>query len=54
MHRGCERKKRVRRLLLVACGAACMALLLYCVPWWVFLVIGIAALMLAGWKLFSD
>ena len=54
MRRRCERNKRVRLLLAIACGAACMALLLYCVPWWIFLVIGIAALLLAGWKLFSN
>lgn len=54
MRRTCERKKRVKRLLLVACGGACAALILYCVPKWVFLVIAAASLLLAGWRLFSD
>ena len=53
MRRLCERKRRIRRLIAVACGAAALALLFYCVPWWVFMLIGVIALLLAGWKLLS-
>ena len=54
MRCSCERKRRARRLLAVAFASAVLALLLYCVPWWIFLGIGILALLLAGWKLLSD
>ncbi len=54
MRKTCERKRKAKRLLLVAVGAACAALVLYCVPWWIFLLIGVASLLLAGWKLLSD
>lgn len=54
MRCSCERKRRARRLVAVACGAVALALLFYCVPWWVFLLIGVIALLLAGWKLLSD
>lgn len=54
MRRVCERKQRAKRLLLVAVAAGLGALLFYCVPWWVFLIIGIVSLLLAAWKLFSD
>ncbi len=54
MRCSCERKRRARRLIAVACGAVALALLFYCVPWWVFLLIGVIALLLAGWKLLSD
>ena len=37
--------------MLVAVGAAATALVFYCVPWWVFLLIGIVSLMAAGWIL---
>ena len=54
MRRTCEQKRRIKRLLLVACAGACAALLLYCVPKWVFLVIAGGSLLLAGWRLFAD
>ena len=54
MRRTCERNRRVKRLLLVACGGAVAALVLYCVPWWVFLIVAIAAAFAAVWKLLSD
>ena len=54
MRRTCEQKRRIRRLLLVAACGACIALLLYCVPKWVFLVIAGASLLLAGWRLLAD
>lgn len=50
----CERKRRAKMLLAVACGAAMLALLFYCVPWWVFVIIGMLSLMLACWKILSD
>ena len=37
--------------MLVAIGAGAAALLFYCVPWWVFLLIGIASLLAAGFLL---
>ena len=54
MRCSCQRKNRARRLLAVSFGAAVLALLFYCVPWWVFLMIGVIALALAGWRLLSD
>ena len=54
MRSSCQRKKRARRLLLVACGAAVLAVLFYCVPWWVFLIIGIVSLLLALYRFLSD
>ena len=48
MRRQCEQKRRVKRLLSVALGAAAAALIFYCVPWWVFLLIGVASLLAAG------
>ena len=50
----CQRKYRAKRLFAIACGAAVLALLFYCVPWWVFLMIGVFALLLAVWKILSD
>ena len=40
--------------MLIACAGACAALILYCVPKWVFLVVAAAALLAAGWKLLSN
>ena len=37
--------------MLVAIGAAVAALIFYCVPWWVFLLIGVASLIAAGFAL---
>lgn len=54
MRRTCEQKNRVKRLLLIACGGACAALILYCVPKWVFLAIAAVTLIAAGWKLLSN
>lgn len=54
MRRLCERKRRIRRLIAVACGAAALALLFYCVPWWVFVIIALLSLTLACWKILSD
>ncbi len=50
----CERKNRTRRLLLISIGAALCALFLYCVPWWVFLLIGVVSLLTAGWTLLRE
>ena len=52
--RCCERKRRAKRLLLTAIGAVLVALFLYCVPWWVFLLIGGVSLLAAGWMLVCD
>lgn len=54
MRRTCERKQRAKRLFLVAIGAALVALVFYCVPWWVFLIIGIVSLLAAGCMLLRD
>lgn len=51
MRRRCERNGRVKRMLAIAFGAGIAALIFYCVPWWVFLLIGIAALLTAGFLL---
>lgn len=51
MRRRCERSARARRMLVVAFGAGIAALIFYCVPWWVFLLIGVAALLAAGFLL---
>ncbi len=40
--------------MLVAIGAAAAALIFYCVPWWVFLVIGVISLLAAGWMLLRE
>ena len=47
----CERKRKAKRLLLCAIGAAVTALVFYCVPWWVFLIVGIVSLLAAGFLL---
>ena len=47
----CERKRKARRLLSAALGAAVTALVFYCVPWWVFLIAGIVFLLAAGFLL---
>ena len=54
MRRICERKCRARRLLLAAFGAALIALIFYCVPWWVFLLIGVCSLLAAGAMLLRE
>ena len=54
MRRRCERRCKARRLMLVAIGAAVAALIFYCVPWWVFLVIGVLSLLTAGWMLLRE
>ena len=54
MRKRCERRCRARRLMLVAIGAAVAALIFYCVPWWVFLVIGVISLLAAGWMLLRE
>ena len=54
MHRTCEQRRKMKRLLLIACAAACAALILYCVPKWVFLVIAAVTLLAAGWRLLSN
>ena len=54
MRRMCERKRKAKRLLLTAIIAVMFALFLYCVPWWVFLLVGGVALLAAGWMLFCD
>jgi hypothetical protein len=41
-------------MLLVALGAGAAALFLYCVPWWIFLIIGIAALIAGCVGMFSN
>ena len=51
MRRGCERNGKAKRLLLAAIAAGVTALIFYCVPWWVFLLIGAASLLAAGWML---
>ena len=45
---------KARRLLLAAIGAGVAALIFYCVPWWVFLVIGVISLLAAGWMLLRE
>lgn len=52
--RCCERKRRIKRLLITTIGAVLAALFLYCVPWWVFLLIGGVSLIAAGFLLFCD
>ena len=47
MRRTCEGKRRAKRLFLAAIGAGVAAVVFYCVPWWVFLLIGIALLLTA-------
>lgn len=54
MRRRCERKCKARRLMLISIGAAAAALIFYCVPWWVFLLIGTASLLAAGWMLLRE
>ena len=54
MRRRCERRCRARRLMLAAIGAAVAALIFYCVPWWVFLVIGVVSLLAAGFLLLRE
>ncbi len=54
MRCSCQQKNKVKRMLAIALGAAVLAVLFYCVPWWVFLIIGVLALALAGWRLLSD
>ena len=51
MRRRCERSARARRMLFVAFGAGIAALIFYCVPWWMFLLVGVAALLAAGFLL---
>jgi hypothetical protein len=51
MRKLCERKCRARRLLYVAIGMGAAALVFYCVPWWVFLLIGVVSLLAAGFLL---
>lgn len=51
MRRRCERSMKARRLLLAAIGAGVAALIFYCVPWWVFLLIGVVSLIAAGFVL---
>ncbi len=40
--------------MLVAIGAGVTALIFYCVPWWVFLLIGVVSLLAAGWMLLRE
>ena len=54
MRCSCQRKIKAKRLCAVALGAAVLAVLFYCVPWWVFLIVGVLALVLAGWRLLTD
>ena len=51
MRRQCERKCRAKRLLIIAIAAGATALIFYCVPWWVFLMIGVVSLLAAGFCL---
>ena len=51
MRRKCGQNGKAKRLILVAFGAGIAALIFYCVPWWVFLLIGVAALLAAGFLL---
>ena len=51
MRKRCERNGKARRLLLAAIGAGAAALIFYCVPWWVFLLIGVVSLLAAGFLL---
>ena len=50
----CERRRKARRMFLAAIGAALVALLFYCVPWWVFLIVGVISLLAAGCLLLRD
>ena len=50
----CERRRKAKRLFLVAIGAALIALVFYCVPWWVFLIVGIVSLLAAGCLMLRD
>lgn len=54
MRKSCKQRNKAKRILLVACAGACAALILYCVPKWIFLVVAAASLMLAGWRLLSN
>ncbi|MBR0508230.1 MAG: hypothetical protein IJJ86_06430 [Clostridia bacterium] len=54
MRRTCDRNRGAKRLLFVALGAGAAALFLYCVPWWIFLLIGIVSLIAAGVGMFAD
>lgn len=54
MRRNCGQRGKARRLLLAAFGAGVLALIFYCVPWWVFLLIGTASLLGAGWMLLRE
>lgn len=45
MRRNCGQKQSARRLFGAAIGAGAAALVFYCVPWWVFLLIAIALLL---------
>lgn len=40
--------------MLVSICAAAAALVFYCVPWWVFLIIGIVSLLAAGFLLLRE
>lgn len=40
--------------MLIAIGAGVTALIFYCVPWWVFLLIGVVSLLAAGWMLLRE
>ena len=54
MRCSCQRKVKAKRLFAVALGAAVLAVLFYCVPWWVFLIVGIVSLLAAGWMLLRE
>ena len=54
MRCSCQRKNKAKRLFIIALTAAVLAVLFYCVPWWVFLMIGVASLLLAIWRILSD
>lgn len=40
--------------MLISFGAALAALVFYCVPWWVFLLVGVVSLLAAGWMLLRE
>lgn len=47
----CKEKRAAKRLMLLSVGAAIAAVIFYCVPWWIFLAIGVVSLLAAGFLL---
>ncbi|MBQ5991206.1 MAG: hypothetical protein IJL62_01505 [Clostridia bacterium] len=54
MRKNCERRGKARGLMLAAFAAGILALVFYCVPWWVFLIVGVVSLLGAGWMLLRE